>query len=687
MLKKILITLMILASIVLLAVGIGGYLVYRQIENIKQPLIDTLQSYIDGEIKIEEAEVSLYPLGVSLKSLELYAPEAESPATTIEQAYLKFDLFPLIQKKIRTTLVIVRPQIYLVKDKSGKSNMEKIFAPLIDEEESETEGPAPSPLWKSLEVQRLQIREARFISSGENAHKLTELKNIDIDAKDIHFRSQKPAQIKLQFEDPSLAKAPFKISAKLGLDRIEEKIDFTEGKFSLADLHADWEGEALLPKNHQDDVKTKKRSKKKKKAEQDIELKLKYRVASFNLAKLSKILNKPLPVSGNLQMSGTVSGSPFAPVIGSSLYSSQLQASGRSLSNFKANLVKAGDQVKINQASFGIFGGSIGVSGVLVPKKTTAADLAVKLSSLNLAAISGKDAGIGNLNGNLKVRNGNISHTAGWSGGGSISMGPIKIPEKSYQGQVKVAKVATAGTALSKIVNLDMLSSSSRLIGTQIPQLKANLSFGGGGVSLKSFNMQNGNFSAGGAGKIIAMKTLDIAGNFTLNSQVTAKVFPDKQIRSFVTKGKGVLSVPFTATGPLSAPDIKPNFSSLNAQLAKASALGIAKLLEGGLDPNKMIDQAIKNSPLNDPKNPLGQILQQQLTPSTQPKSSSSNPKTQPKSSSSQPARQPRSTTQQRNKTQQGTSVRTRPSSKNKSTQDQKKPSSGNQLMDQLLGL
>lgn len=678
MLKKIFIGGAILGFLAFVLLGIGVYFVYRQIENIQQPLIDTLQSYIDGEVKIQEAQVSFYPLGVRLKKLELYAPNDENPAALIDQAYLKFDLFPLIQKKVRTTLIIERPKIFLVKDKKGVSNMEIIFAPLIKKDEAIdlSSQPAVSPLWKSLEVQRLQIREAHFISSGENKNKLTELQNIYIDAKDIHFKSQKPAEIILQFEEPSIAKAPFKISAKLGLDRVEEKIDFSEGKFSLADLQADWEGQALLPQENEKEVPVRRRRKKQKKAEKDIALNLKYRVKSFNLAQLSKILAKPIPASGNLQMNGTVSGSPFAPIIGAAIYSPQLKASGRSLNNFKANLVKTSEQIKINEASFGIYGGSIGVAGVLVPKESTAADLAVKINSLNLAAISGKDAGIGSLSGNLKVRNANISHSAGWSGGGSISMGPIKIPEKSYQGQIKVAKIATAGTSLSKIINLDMLSSSSRLIGTQIPQLNANLSFGGGGVHLNSFNMNNNHFNAGGSGNIVAMKTLNIAGNFTLNSQVTAQVFPDKQIRSFVTNRKGVLSIPFIATGPLSAPDIKPNFGPLNAQLAKASALGIAKLLEGGLDPNKMIESAIENSPLNNSKNPLGQILQQQLNQNLQNQSS------KPKSSSNNTS----NNTGQVRDTQQGATVGTRPSSEQQTQEKKKKTSSGNQVLDQLLG-
>jgi hypothetical protein len=192
----------------------------------------------------------------------------------------------------------------------------------------------------------------------------------------------------------------------------------------------------------------------------------------------------------------------------------------------------------------------------------------------------------------------------------------------NLQNKVKVGEVLTAGTGASHLVNLGMLSSSANLTGTQIPSINASIHFSGNNVTLNSFSLGNEHFNASGSGQIINQKSISASGTATLNPGVTAQLFPDPMFRAAVTGGKSGLSVPFTLSGALDNPDFNIDSGYMSNLIARAAATALPRLLMGGLQPNQMLGQALKNTPLGNPKNPLSQILgtapQQQSTSSTQ---------------------------------------------------------------------
>ncbi len=73
---------------VLAFLGLGGlsllaFLSYK-IRDIKEPLIATLKSYVDGELKIEAAKVVMFPTGIDLKDVTLYAPGENEPSASVK---------------------------------------------------------------------------------------------------------------------------------------------------------------------------------------------------------------------------------------------------------------------------------------------------------------------------------------------------------------------------------------------------------------------------------------------------------------------------------------------------------------------------------------------------------------------------------------------------------------------------
>lgn len=316
-------------------------------------------------------------------------------------------------------------------------------------------------------------------------------------------------------------------------------------------------------------------------------------------------------------MQGTVKGTAFAPLIKVILDSPALTVSGKTLSNLHAELSKQEKPIEIQNTSFGIYGGTVGLSGEALTGPTTSANVNVALKSLSLAAASGK-SNPARLSGNLKLSSPNVASPYSFSGGGNISVGPIPLPVVDLKGKVKVAEILAAGTAAGQMINVGMLSSSANLIGTQVDAINASVRIAGNNITLAPFSMANGHFSASGNATIAQQKSINGSGTFHLNPGVTASLITDPMLRGAVTGGKGGLSIPFSISGPLDDPNITVDSGYLQGLIAKATAMGLKNMLMGGLKPQNMLNSALKNTPLGDPKNPLSQILGTSSAPATQ---------------------------------------------------------------------
>jgi len=584
----------------LLGTGVLALFAYVsfQLRDVKAPLLSFLKNQIDGDLQIADADVSLFPAGINLKGVKLYAPGETTPSATIEKAKLRFNLLPLIQKKIETRVFIYEPDIRLTRGKDGRSNMERIFSPLMAGEKKKEISPEAEAMerlwWKRLAVNKLLIEKAHFISIPQKTGKApTELKNVSIEADEIRFEAgQAPAKIKIRYDLPQISKEPMELRLRLAFQEATQGLQVQEGKFGWGPLAMDLSGEALLPTL----------------ARKDVLLNLNFLSPTVDLKKLSKIMTDPLPVSGILSLKGTVTGTAFDPLLKLILDSPSLTVAGKTLANFHAELTKKDKAVQIDKASFGIYGGSVALSGVALPSETTSVNLDVSLRSISLAAAAGSKSPA-SLSGTLQVASGNIKNPNSFSGGGRISLGPIPLPVVNLQNKIKVGEIVTAGTGANRLVNLGMLSSSANLIGTSIPQINATIKFAGRNVTMSPFSLGNGHFKASGSGAIANQKSIAASGTATLNPSVTAQLFPDPLFRSAVTGGKGGLSVPFTLSGPLDNPDFNIDSGYMSSLIARAAATALPKLLMGGVQPQQMLGAALKNTPLADPKNPLSQIL------------------------------------------------------------------------------
>ncbi len=586
---------------------------YMRLTNIKKPLLATLQKYIDGRLEMESADLSIIPPGLKLQGVTLWAPEGTEPAAKIESARLKFNLLPLIQKKIESELVLKNPVIYLRSTKNGPSNMEAVFAPLLQEKQPDAVD-LSDMWWRRIAVERLQIENAHFISFDPEGITGTELKNIHVNADHIRFESQRnPAKLKISYELPQYSELPLSLATRMRFNPESKVMDLEDGTVQWGKLKADLGGQVDMAGG-------------KKKA--DLNLNLKLRGKALDLSELDTILKQAPGLKGKVDVLGEVTGSPFAPLFSFNLDSPQLKAQGYTLSSLHSLIQKDQKAIHLKETSFDIFGGQVEVSGQVTPTGDMPADLKIKLSNLSVAAATGKKGSPARLSGNLAMKSPALSQGKAYAGGGNITVGPIPLPQIDLKQKIRVAEVVAAGTGVNNMINVGLLGNSANVIGAQVDQVRAKVSIGGGNITLHSFNLGNGHFTANGTGKIFQQKSVMASGTFTLNSRVTSQFITDPMLRRVLTDGKNQLSFPFALTGPLSDPKVGIDSGPLKGKMAAATALMLQRQLMGGqLNPQGMLNQALKGTAAGDPKNPLGQFLgaavgqpaQQQQAPRQQP--------------------------------------------------------------------
>ncbi|MBL7685434.1 MAG: hypothetical protein JNK65_05305 [Deltaproteobacteria bacterium] len=594
----------------------GLIFIGSQLRDVKKPLIDFLKSQIQGDLQIEEASVVLFPAGINLKQVKLYAPNEKEPAAIIKSARLRFDLLPLIQKKIETRVTLLDPDIRLVQDREGVSNMEKIFSLLLKDSTKPTSSPALDQLWwKRLAVNRLLIDRAQFSAMDARGEKKIELKNLSIKADEIRFENAtKPASIQIEYEMPNMSKVPMRLDLSLTFLEAEQLLRLNPSDFYWGKINLKLNGDVRLPQKNKSDV----------------QLSLQFSSESTDLKVLSQNLLHPLPLVGDLKLKGAIEGTAFEPTVQWTLDSSQLNIAGHSIQSLHSEMKKKDKVIEIENTRFKIFGGDIDLSGNVLPAESISTHTSLKIKALSIAAASGKkDDGV-RLSGTLQIQCGNIEHVQSCTGEGPIQVGPFALPNLNLQDKVKVAEILASGTAVGQMVNVGMLSSSSNVIGTQIDTVKANISFAGTQVKMAPFSLGNGHFSAAGSGTV-SPSSLNASGNATLNSQVTSSLFPDAAFRAAVTGGKNALTLPFRLTGSPDKPDFEVDSAYLRNLIARAAAVGIKNLLLGGVKPQEMLGTALKGTPLADPKNPLGQILGTSSTSNPSQQKTNSNTSSPPK--------------------------------------------------------
>jgi len=610
-------------TIVLLFAGISliGFIalssyVYFKIRNIKEPLLATLESRIDGKLQIGSAQAVFFPAGINLEDVQLFAPGEKQAVATVKSAQLRFKLLPLIQRKIETRLTILDPVVHLRTPKRGPSNMERVFAPLISGKGPKKTSALDKLWWKRLAINQLTIENAHFKATQAGSSEETELKNIYIKADDIRFESsRKPAEIQIRYELPQLSKAPLELKTRLRFQEKDQSLQVEEGKFLWGPIKMDMSGSALLPSAKREDVSL------------DLDLKAK----EISLKDLSKVLKKAPALGGKLSLGGKVSGSPFAPVVSLVLDSPAIRIKSLSLNSFHGELIKKKKPIEIKNTSFGVYGGKAKLAGQLDPGPKTSVKLKLQLNSLSLADLSGTKGNPARLSGNLNLKSKSLENPKAYSGGGVVTVGPVVLPVVDLKNKIRLAEILSAGTGLGQMVNVGLLSNSSNIIGTRIEKVKATVRVSGGNIFMNPFSLGNGHFQAQGKGKILQQKSVSAQGTFTLSRGVTRRLILDPLLRHVLTDGRQQLSFPFSLAGPIADPKVAVDSSALKGKMAKAMVVVLQRQALGRVDPQGMINSALKGTPLSDPKNPLGQILgtsppPQQTRRTARPQQKTTNP-------------------------------------------------------------
>lgn len=558
------------------------FYVSYQLKEVKEPLLAFLKSKIQGDVQIKVAEASLIPPGIKLKEISLFAPGDSEASAFIEEADLRFKLFPLLRKNIDTRIYIRKPKVRMVLGIDGRNNFEKIFEPLLIGQKQKTASVSENLWWKRLAVSKLVIRDAQFSSSEARNATPTEIQDLDVEASDIRLESaSEPATIKIHFQLPRMSPEKIKIGVKLYQDPKQEALKIQEGKINWGAAVMNLGGQVLLP-----NVQRK-----------NVELDLNFSMDDLDLKKFSKMLSKPVAWSGDISWKGSIQGTAFNPTLVLVLDSRSLQMNGKEITKFHSEISKKDKVIEIKKTEMGFLGGWVNATGTLLPEKTISGNFWVNLQALSLAAMTGK-AHPAKLSGKLDVKGSDIEDSRSFSGEGNISLGPLPLPLVDLKSKMKVAEFLTDGTLLAKVVNLSFLSSSSNVIGNQIDSVNANISFSGEDIVFNSFRLSNSHFSASGIGSLQKQKNLKASGTATLSNAVTTLLFPDPNFRSALTAGKGALSVPFHVSGSVDHPDFTIDSGYLKELVAKAAAASLKNLILGNQKPMDLLNSALQGAPL-----------------------------------------------------------------------------------------
>ncbi len=556
------------------------FYISHRLNQIREPVLSFLKSKIQGDIQIGEIKASLLPAGLRLKNVKLFALGDREPSATIEEIHLRFELFQFFQKQIDARIYIRKPSLRITSPSKGKNNFEEIFAPLISDNREKKISSKESLWWKRLRVTRIRIRDANF-SMEDKKTSSKEIENLEISADQIDFDSaENSSPIKISFHLPRLSRELIELSFNLMKDPIEKNLRIENGNIFWGSAKMKLSGLVLLP-----DLQRK-----------SIELALEFALLNSDLKKFLNDLKITIPFTGDLSLRGKIFGSVFDPMIQFIFDSKKLYLSGKEINHFHAEVRKKEKTIEIEKANFGIYGGEVQAKGSLVPEKNISGNFNVSFHDLHLSAISGKPHP-GRLSGNLKLNSNDILIPNSFSGAGNISVGPIPLPKLNLKDKIGGAQLLTGGFLFPQLVNLNPLSNSANLIGSQIDSLNSQVSIHGEKLSLNPFRFSNSKVSGSGSGEIHSQKTIDASGIATLSSAVTTLLFPDRNFRTSITGGRGTLSIPFRLSGSLENPQFTIEENYLKNLVAKIAGASVQSMIFGDKNHNGLLNPLLKGTP------------------------------------------------------------------------------------------
>ncbi len=556
------------------------FYISHRLNQIREPVLSFLKSQIQGEIQIGEIKASLLPAGLRLKNVKLFALGDREPSATIEEMHLRFELFQFFQKEIDARIYIRKPTLRITSPLNGKNNFEEIFVPLISDSNEINISSKKTVWWNRLKVTRIRIYDASFITE-EKRNFSPEIESLEISADQIDFDSvQNLSPVKISFHLPRLNRQLIELNFNLRKDPVEKNLQIENGSISWGSAKMKLSGSVLLPNPQR----------------KSVELALEFALLNSDLKKFLNDLKIIIPFAGDLSLRGKIFGSIFDPVIQFIFDSKKLYLSGKEINHLHAEVRKKEKTIEIEKANFGIYGGEVQATGTLIPEKNISGNFNVSFHDLYLSAISGKPHP-GRLRGNLKLNSNDILIPNSFSGTGNVSVGPIPLPNLNLKEKIGGAQLLTGGFLFPQLVNLNPLSNSANLIGSQIDSLNSQVSIHGEKISLNPFRFSNSKVSGSGSGEMHSQKTIDASGVATLSSAVTTLLFPDRKFRSSVTGGKGALSIPFRLSGSLENPQFTIEENYLKNLVAKIVGASVQNMIFGDKNHNGLLNPLLKGTP------------------------------------------------------------------------------------------
>ena len=81
-------------------------------------------------------------------------------------------------------------------------------------------------------------------------------------------------------------------------------------------------------------------------------------------------------------------------------------------------------------------------------------------------------------------------------------LGPVPLPAVDLRQKLKIAQILARSVGMDRMVQVDQLSSSQDLLGSQLDQVSAQIKIAGSEIVLAPFQLSNAKFHAVGSGKL-----------------------------------------------------------------------------------------------------------------------------------------------------------------------------------------
>ncbi|SEI50837.1 Uncharacterized protein involved in outer membrane biogenesis [Allopseudospirillum japonicum] len=240
----------VLASILLLVMGIGGVFAYiywgLDPNQLKPYIAQSAREHAQLEVDIEgDLQWSFYPwLGVQVGQTQVRTLTHTHlpPLASIQQAHMSLSLVDLLQGRVHTQdLRIQGLDLQLVQDAQGATNWPQSSAEKTPQEAAPQSEKEAADTFPELQIQSLDIQDARI--SYQDAHHHWQLEDVFIDSQEISLQNAFPVSVRL-----ALTSQPAQIQAALSLET-QVHLDWAQQIYQLEALHAQIKARAALWEN------------------------------------------------------------------------------------------------------------------------------------------------------------------------------------------------------------------------------------------------------------------------------------------------------------------------------------------------------------------------------------------------------------------------------------------------------